>query len=363
MQTWLDSLPDSFSEGWALFVSGPLLAFAVVAGAAFSLAWIALRLLAWIGRRTRLPLLTWIVEASGRAVCLIVPVVAVRVALPAAELPDALAEVLEHASELLLIGGSGWLLVSLTTVLDRHLHAHYLLDVADNLTARRIHTRFRLIRRTLVSAIGLLTFAGMLMTFPGARSLGAGLLASAGIAGIALGIAARPTIEAWIAGIQIALSEPIRIDDVVIVEGEWGRIESITATYVVVCSWDLRRLIVPIRYFIDQTFQNWTRVTADLLGAVTVDVDYATPVDEVRAAAERIVGESPHWNGEFWNLQVIDAGERSMRLRVLVSAPDAGTAWTLRCDVREKLIAHLREHHPESLPRIRVESGEGPLDA
>jgi small-conductance mechanosensitive channel len=338
----------------ALDAAGPLLALVALAGATLVAVWVALRVAAALARRASLQHLTWTLEACGRALCLLVPVVALRIALPALAPPDRLEGVVDHVTRLLLIGGSGWLLTSLTLVFERDLHSRYLLDVADNLTARRIHTKFRLVRRTLVTSIGLVTFAGMLMTFPAARSIGAGLLASAGIAGIALGIAARPTIEAWIAGIQLAITEPIRLDDVVIVEGEWGRVEEITATYVGVCIWDLRRLVVPIRDFIDKPFQNWTRTTADLLGVVTVEVDYRTPVDAVREAVESIVRGSSRWNGDFWNLQVVEAGERTMRLRVLVSASDASQAWELRCEVREKLIAHLQEQHPEALPRLRI---------
>ncbi len=345
-------LPDfeRFLQG----TTGPLLTLAVVAATAFVVALLAVRIVAAIGRRADWSFVTWTAEESGRAICLLAPVLALRIALPAVAIPAPADAVLDHATQLVMIGSVGWLLVSVTRVLDRHLNARYTLDVADNLYARRVITKFRLIRRILVSAILFLTFAGMLTTFPAAQSLGAGLFASAGIAGIALGIAARPTVEAWIAGIQLAITEPIRLDDVVIVEGEWGKIEEITTTYVVVCLWDLRRLVVPVRQLIEKPFQNWTRTTADLLGIVTVDVDYRTPVDAVRTAAERIVRSSELWNGEFWNLQVVDANDRSMRLRVLVSAPNADVAFALRCEVREKLIAWLQAEHPESLPRVRA---------
>ena len=198
------------------------------------------------------------------------------------------------------------------------------------------------------------------MTFPAVRHLGAGLLASAGIVGLVIGIAARPTVETIIAGVQLALTEPIRLDDVVIVEGEWGRIEEITATYIVVRIWDDRRLIVPVTHFLQQPFQNWTRVTADLLGQVALEVDYRTPVEEVRSEVGRLVEASPDWDRRFWNLQVVEAGEHTMRLRVLLSAADASTAWNLRCEIREKLIAYLQAQHPEALPRIRA-SLEGEL--
>jgi small-conductance mechanosensitive channel len=157
-----------------------------------------------------------------------------------------------------------------------------------------------------------------------------------------------------IAGVQLALTEPIRLDDVVVVEGEWGRIEEINATHVAIRIWDDRRLILPVSYFLTQPFQNWTRVTADVTGQVTLEVDYTTPVEEVRAAAGRIVEASPHWDRRFWNLQVVEAGERTIRLRVLASAGDSSSAWNLRCEIREKLIGFLQERHPEALPRLRA---------
>jgi small-conductance mechanosensitive channel len=212
----------------------------------------------------------------------------------------------------------------------------------------------------LVIVIGVVTAGALLMTFPAIRQLGAGLLASAGIVGIVLGVAARPTVELLIAGVQLALTEPIRLDDVVIVEGEWGRIEDINATHVAIRIWDDRRLIVPVSYFLTQPFQNWTRVTADITGQVTLEVDYATPIEKVRAAAGRIVEASAHWDRRFWNLQVVEAGERTIRLRVLASAGDASSAWDLRCEIREKLIGFLQERHPEALPRFRASLTGGP---
>jgi small-conductance mechanosensitive channel len=173
-----------------------------------------------------------------------------------------------------------------------------------------------------------------------------------------LGIAARPAAETLIAGLQIALTEPFYVEDVVIVEGEWGRIEEITATYVVVRLWDLRRLIVPLTYFLQRPFQNWTRSGADLLAQVTVEVDYSTPVEEVRKRAGEIVALSKLWDGKFWNLQVTEATERTIRLRVLATAASADAAWGMRCEIRERLVEYLQKTHPWALPRIRAGSVE-----
>jgi hypothetical protein len=194
----------------------------------------------------------------------------------------------------------------------------------------------------------------ILMKIPGVENVGASLLASAGIAGIVVGVAARPALSNLLAGLQLAMTQPIRLDDVVIVEGEWGRIEEITNTYIVVRIWDLRRLVVPLSYFIERPFQNWTRQTADLLGTVFVYVDYTIPVDAVRRELHRILQSSGMWDGKAWNLQVVDATERTVQMRCLMSAPDASSAWDLRCHVREQLIAYIQERYPDSLPRTRA---------
>jgi small-conductance mechanosensitive channel len=186
------------------------------------------------------------------------------------------------------------------------------------------------------------------------RQFGTAIIASAGVAGIIVGFAAQKSIATLLAGFQIALTQPIRIDDVVIVENEWGRIEEITLTYVVVSIWDLRRLVLPITYFIEKPFQNWTRTSADILGTVFIHVDYSAPLDELRAELTRILEASPLWDRKVAVLQVTDAKERTLEVRALASARDASAAWDLRCEVREKLIAYLQKNHPGSLPRLRA---------
>lgn len=289
------------------------------------------------------------------------PVFTVRLALPLATGidPETL-EFLRHVLVLLLIATVAWAIISLSSFLDVYMAERFPVDVTDNLLARRMHTRFQVLRRLLIVGTVVVCGAAALMTFPGMRTLGTGLLASAGILGIVLGVAARPTVEALIAGIQLAWTQPIRLDDVVIIEGEWGRIEEIEATYVVVRLWDLRRLIVPLQHLLTNPFQNWTRSSADLLGAVTVEVDYRTPVEAVRRQVGEILAASSSFDGGFWNLQVVEAGPQTMRLRVLVSAPNADEAWALRCEVREKLIAFLQEQLPDCLPRLRAEIAGGP---
>jgi small-conductance mechanosensitive channel len=205
----------------------------------------------------------------------------------------------------------------------------------------------------------LFTTASMLMVFDAVRQLGTSILASAGVAGIIVGFAAQRSIATVLAGFQIAMTQPIRLDDVVIVENEWGRIEEITLTYVVVLIWDQRRLIVPINYFIEKPFQNWTRISADLLGTVYLYTDYTVPVSALREELDRILAGTKLWDGRVKGIQVTDAKENVLEVRVLVSAADASAAWDLRCLVREKLVDFLQRTHPDSLPRTRAEVSRG----
>ena len=245
--------------------------------------------------------------------------------------------------------------ILLADVLGDAAYAKYRIDVSDNLAARRVRTQIQVLRRIFVVVVVIVTAAVMLMTFPAIHELGTSLLASAGLAGLIVGMAMKPTLSSLLAGLQIALTQPIRIDDVVIVQGEFGWIEEIETTYVIVRTWDLRRLVVPLSYFIENPFQNWTRKTADLLGTVFVYVDYSVPVEEVRQELHRILESSPLWDGKVWGLQVTNASEQAVEIRALMSAPNAPKAWDLRCYVRESLIKFLQERFPESLPKMRAE--------
>ena len=206
----------------------------------------------------------------------------------------------------------------------------------------------------------LVAFALAAMTFPAIRAIGTTLLASAGVAGIVIGIAARPLFENLIAGVQLALSQPIRIDDVVIVEGEYGHIEQIASTFVVVRIWDQRRLVLPLTYFIEKPFQNWTRTGAALLGTVFLYVDYTVPVDALRVELPKILEADARWDGAVQGIQVTDAKEETLELRILVSARDSSDLFDLRCNVRERLIAWLQETHPDALPARRLILTEKP---
>ena len=236
--------------------------------------------------------------------------------LPASPASPGLRESLERAINLAVIVCAAWAVIAAIEGFEASIELKYRMDVPDNLLARRIRTRMQVIHHIAVSLTVLLALAVGLMTFPHVRSLGASLLASAGLAGIVAGMAARPALSNLIAGLQIALTEPIRIDDVVIVENEWGWIEEIDATYVVVRLWDLRRLILPLSYFIEHPFQNWTRKSADLLGSVFLYSDYRVPVQALREELTRILQSTPLWKGQVNGLQVTDATERTMQIRV-----------------------------------------------
>lgn len=290
----------------------------------------------------------------------IIIILALMMATPLIDLPTLeqwpnIAGVINRALGLLLIAVISWLVVRSTNVLDDFVLSQYKLDVKDNLQARKIHTQLKVFKRIVILVVVVLALGTMLMTFDQVRSLGTSVLASAGIIGLVVGIAAQKTLGTVLAGLQIAITQPIRLDDVVIVENEWGRIEEITLTYVVVRIWDLRRLVLPITYFIEKPFQNWTRVTADILGTVYLYTDYTIPVEAIRAELERIVKDSSQWDGKVCGLQVTNTTERTLELRALVSAADASAAWNLRCHVREKLVEFIQQAYPQALPKTRAE--------
>jgi small-conductance mechanosensitive channel len=284
----------------------------------------------------------------------------VQVILPFLPIGARLLGLLDHAVKLGLIATIGWLIIAFLKAFQDVITVRYVIDEPDNLKARRVHTQTKMLRKVATVIVIVITMSLALMTFENIRAIGAGLLASAGAAGLVAGLAARPLVANLIAGIQVAVAEPIRLEDVVIIEGEWGWIEEITTTYVVVRIWDLRRLIVPLSYFFEKPFQNWTRVTADLLGTVFIYVDYTLPVEPLRQELHRVLKDSGMWNEKVWGMQVTNTNERVMELRALMSAPNSGAAWNLRCHVREKLIAYLQENHPQCLPRARVELNKLP---
>ena len=311
------------------------------------------RILLALTRRTKSTMDNLFVKHCYRPLQWIAVFFVIRLFLPL-KLSEEYLTIAKQGLSLLFIGLISFLLIKTTYVLDGYVINRFDIDQKDNLRARKVRTQLNVLKRIVIIVVSLLALGMMLMTFEKVRQLGTTILASAGIIGIVVGMAAQRTIGTFIAGLQIAFTQPIRIDDVVIVENEWGRIEEITLTYVVVKIWDLRRLVVPITYFIEKPFQNWTRCTADLLGTVYVHVDYTVPVDVVRAELQKILKDSELWDGKVCVLQVTNTSEHAIELRALMSASDASTAWNLRCYVRERLIEFIQKNHPESLPKLRA---------
>lgn len=327
--------------------------------AALALALVLHRIVIWVARRATAArpdsASALFVERIRKLLRWLMLAIALAAVQPALDLTRGQATLWGRIAALLVPGLMGWCaIVAVGTVTDVMIR-HADISVADNLRARRRRTRLGIFQRIFVSVILLVTICTMLMTIPSVRSLGVTLAASAGLAGLAVGAAAQPALKNLIAGFQMIFTEPIRIDDVVIIDGEWGRIEEIRLTYVVVKIWDERRLVVPVSKFLEQSFQNWTRQSSALLGSVFWYVDAATDVDALRARLGEIVTANPRWDGRFWNLQVTDVKpDGSVELRGLMTAKDASTAFDLRCDVREALLAHIRAEQPGALLRHRA---------
>lgn len=256
---------------------------------------------------------------------------------------------------ILFVSSFAFLLVKITSYIKEYIYERQDISIQDNLQERKVRTQISFIEKVIDIVIMLISVSVILMSFDGVREIGTSILASAGIAGIIIGLAAQKSISNLLAGFQIAFTQPIRIDDVVIIEGEWGRIEEITLTYVVVKIWDQRRLVVPISYFIEKPFQNWTRMTAELLGTVYLYTDYRLPVEEIRKEQTRLLKENQLWDGKVNVVTVTNSTEKAMEIRLLVSARNSGDAWDLRCFLREKMITFIQKHYPECLPRTRVE--------
>lgn len=335
---------------WAL--SAAILAAAAIA------AWVLYAAILAVIRRVlgeRRPFLRSVLGATKGPIRLALLLFALAIALPTTPLgPDAVG-VLARLIGLATICLVGWIASTILHIAADLYLLRFRADVADNLLARKHFTQVRVLVRVLDVVIFLLTVGFALMTFDTVRQYGVTLFASAGAAGIVAGLAARPVLTNFLAGVQLAVAQPIRIDDAVIVENEWGSVEEITFSYVVVKLWDLRRMVVPLSYFIEKPFQNWTRVGGELIGSVFLYVDHTAPVDAIRKKLTEIAQQSKLWNRKVVKLQVSDCKETAIELRALVSADNASAAWDLRCEVREKLIDFLQREHPYALPRQRNE--------
>jgi small-conductance mechanosensitive channel len=331
--------------------------YVIPLGISLLLGVLAWALFAWLERRARGKdyRRARITRILSLPLAFLLPLIFVRAGLDATPIKDAQLALVKLGLHVGIVGCATWLLVRVVNGIVAAILRDNRIDVADNLAARQIHTQARVLGRVASGLVILVGASVVLLQFDEVRQLGKTLLASAGIIGLVAGIAAKPVFGNLIAGLQIALSQPIRLDDVVIVEGEWGRIEEITSSFVVVHIWDERRMVVPLTWFIENPFQNWTRRSADMLGTVFLWLDYRTPMADVRAETERVCKSDPRWDGRVCIAQVTETSETAMQVRLLVSARNSGDAFDLRCVVRERVLDFLAREHPYALPRQRNE--------
>lgn len=301
------------------------------------------------------PLLHTLVHRTQGLLRFAAVLLAVALILPVLPIGGATAATLNHLLIAAFVVLLGWVAVVASDMAIERYISRFKIDAQDNLSARKAVTQMRVLRRTAQLLIVVITAGFALMTFDSVRQYGVSLFASAGVAGLALGLAAKPLLGNLIAGVQIALTQPIRIDDAVIVEGEWGRIEEIGSSFVVIRLWDWRRLVVPLGYFLENPFQNWTHTTASLIGSAYFHLDYRAPIAILRAKLEELVRQSKNWDGQVVSLQVTDTTERTIEVRTLMSAGDSSRAFDLRCEIREKMLDFLQREHPEALPRLRTD--------
>ena len=328
--------------------------FAAIAALGFALHAAALR---WVNKQPPgwHPFLRHVFKRTCRLIRFMILLFAAGMAVPQAAISGEAQDSVRSVFLALFMVQLGWIaIVAANLAIDRYVGGLNL-QAADNLLARKTATQMRIFRQAISVLLGVLTIALALMSFDSVRQFGVSLFASAGVAGIVAGLAARPMLENLIAGVQLALTQPLRVQDAVVIDKEWGWVEEINSTYIVVRLWDWRRQIVPLSYLFQNPFTNWTRSSSSIIGTVHIYADYTLPMDKVRAAATDIVKASPLWDGQVVNIQVSDAREQVMEVRVLASASDSGRAWDLRCEIREKLIGYIRENLPESLPRVRRE--------
>jgi small-conductance mechanosensitive channel len=295
-----------------------------------------------------------VVAHIGRPANHFIPLLVLNMMLPLMDLPPRYAGFLNRLVEIALIISFSIILIAAVDIFEDYIFHIYDLSKSDNLKERKIRTQIQFIKKTLAVLIIFITIAVILLSFDNVRKIGAGLLTSVGIGGIIIGFAAQKSLANFLAGFQIAFTQPIRIDDILIVEGEYGHVEEITLTYVVLNIWDERRMILPINYFIEKPFQNWTRTSAELLGTIFLYFDYSVPVDAIRGQLDKLLADNPLWDKRVKGVQITDAKQNCIEVRVLVSAGDSSKAYDLRCYIRENLVKFVKDNYPESLPVTRV---------
>ncbi|HEV2481807.1 MAG TPA: mechanosensitive ion channel domain-containing protein [Puia sp.] len=299
-----------------------------------------------------------ILSRLGQPMSYFLPLLAFNFLLPLMKMRSNISPVVNKAMEVLLTISFATVLMGVVKVFEDYVYHTYDIQKADNLKERKIRTQLQFIRRMAIALILILTVCAILLSFNNLRKIGTGLLTGVGVGGIIIGFAAQKSLSNLLAGFQLAFTQPLRIDDVLVVEGEWGRVEEITLTYVVLNIWDQRRLILPINYFIEKPFQNWTRTTADIIGTVFLYLDYMTPIEPLRAELTRLLDNDPLWDKRVKVLQITNTSEKTMEVRALMSATSSGNAFDLRCNVREGLIKFLQEKYPGSFPLVRLEEKE-----
>ena len=291
----------------------------------------------------------------AKPVVLFVILLIINFTLPLFQFPPKTDHALNKLIDILFSISFAWILIGFLNVGQDYGYYVYDLKKENNLRERKVRTQLQFLRKLAVAIIIILTICAILLSFENLRKIGSGLLAGVGVGGIIIGFAAQKSLANLLAGLQIAFTQPIRIDDVLIVEGEWGRVEEITLTYVVLNIWDQRRLILPINYFIEKPFQNWTRTSAEILGIVYLYLDHTAPLDAIRTEFTRLINASPIWDKRVSVVQVTDVTEHNIQVRVLVSAQSSGLAFDLRCYIRENLITFIQKNYPDCLPKTRAE--------
>lgn len=329
-----------------------IIAIAVLTG--FILKFCLVRLTKYYKSKDHFSFLRSIVIRVGRPLNFFLPFVFLSITKSLIVLSPRSLLVYNKLIEIGLILTFAYILISMIEVFQDFIISTYNLKKENNLKERKIRTQLQFLRKVLVGVIILLTVAAVLFSFDGMRKLGAGLLTGVGVSGIIIGFAAQKSLSNLLAGFQIAFTQPIRIDDVLVIEGEWGKVEEITLTYVVLHIWDERRLILPINYFIEQPFQNWTRNSAEILGTVFIYADYSLPIDDLRNEFDRLLDATPLWNKKAKVIQLTDAKENVIEIRALMSANNSSEAFDLRCYIRENLIHFIQKNYPESLPKVRA---------
>lgn len=347
----LQFLNNPFIENIITYMSGVVITFIIL----FIVYLFLNQIIRKLERKTNHELIKAIRKNQRIPFILLIIILALWLPFSFTQVPETITNTANKILNLLIIVIFAWIAIRLVKLIKFLVLKQYDIEQKNNLKARKVYTQFKIIERVLVIIILVVAISLALMTFSEIRKIGISLIASAGITGIILGFAAQKIIGGVLAGIQLAFTQPIRLDDVVIVENEWGRIEEINLTYVVVKIWDERRLIVPSTYFIEKPFQNWTKTSSEILGTVFIYTDYNVPFDEIRNELTRLLQSCELWDGKVNNLQVTNSTEKTVEIRALVSAVDSSVAWDLRVYIRENLIKFIQKNYPGSLPVSRVQ--------